>query len=48
LSPVTGFIEPGTKKERLFFAIRNPGRSEVMLRPGVHLCQLVLNRVGGP
>jgi deoxycytidine triphosphate deaminase len=46
LDIATGFIQPGTTKERLFFAIRNPGRSEVILYPGVRICQLVLNRVG--
>jgi deoxycytidine triphosphate deaminase len=28
-----GFIQPGTKEEQLFFAIRNPGHSVVVLHP---------------
>jgi dCTP deaminase len=45
LDIATGFIQPGTTRERLFFAIRNPGRSEVVLYPGIRVCQLVLSRV---
>jgi len=41
-----GFIQPGTKEERLFFAIRNPGHSVVVLHPGIRICQLILSRVG--
>lgn len=46
LDIATGFIQPGTTRERLFFSIRNPGRSQVLLHLGIHICQLVLSRVG--
>ncbi len=46
LDIATGFIQPGTTAERLFFIIRNQGHSQVVLHHGINICQLVLCRVG--
>ncbi|MEO0082670.1 MAG: hypothetical protein ABIL25_10365 [candidate division WOR-3 bacterium] len=46
LSITTGFIQPGTQNEELFFLITNTGQLPLHLRPGIRICQLVLSRVG--
>ncbi len=41
----SGFIQPGTNNEHLFFLITNSGRLPILLHPGIRICQLVLNRL---
>jgi len=42
----TGFVQPGTSGEQLFFLLTNLSTAFVSLTPGTKICQLVLQRVG--
>lgn len=41
----TGFVQPNTKNEELFFLITNLGTASVSLAPDTKICQLILFRL---
>lgn len=41
----TGFVQPNTKNEELFFLITNLGTASISLAPDTKICQLVLFRL---